>query len=509
MPLKFEFDKFKKVSTDILTSKQLSDPNWRATLYNKLIKTHNNVIQYIGNIYDTATPVDKLVCDQTYSRVRELLIRCLDTLGVTYDLPDSKSVLSSTHIEPLTSISGTSEPLASISGTTEPLASPSGTSATIASLTLATLTDSSSDSEEDQERNNNRLNQSEFHEVSETIEEHHNDRFNLSEFQEEPETIAMDTPSFLKLCAATINKNYSGDPLGLRSFIDSIDLLDSIAETNALKQMLFTFIKTKLDGRAREFVLETVTTINQLKNALTDNIKPDNSKIVEGRMMTLKLHMHQSEQFANKVEELSDALRRTLIIEGVGPMKANEIAIEKTVEVCRKNTQSPLIKSVLEASKFEQPKDVVSKLITQIDKTKAEVTILSVQANGNSQNRRGRGNFRRDNNNRGRFNNRYQSNNQNYNQNYNRNKPNQSRGRGQNRGGRGNYSNYNRQYGYSNGYNQNYRGNYSNNQHPQIRSFAHQGNGYTTHGQGQIMGPAPQMSPHYNSHPIITTPSEI
>lgn len=35
---------------------------------------------------------------------------------------------------------------------------------------------------------------------------------------------------FLRISAQTINKNYSGDPLSRDSFINSIELLESIAE---------------------------------------------------------------------------------------------------------------------------------------------------------------------------------------------------------------------------------------------------------------------------------------
>lgn len=88
---------------------------------------------------------------------------------------------------------------------------------------------------------------------------------------------SMEVPEFLRLCGTTMNKPYSGDPLALNSFMDAIDLLNSLATSTVLRQILLSFIKTKLDGRAREFLVDTVTTIDGLKQALTNNIKPDNS----------------------------------------------------------------------------------------------------------------------------------------------------------------------------------------------------------------------------------------
>lgn len=120
-----------------------------------------------------------------------------------------------------------------------------------------------------------------------------------------------------------------------------------------------------MEGRAREFVSDDLTTIAQLKNVLTENIRPENSKVIEGRIAMLRYTFSKKEEFATRVENLADALRRTLIIEGMTAAKATEISIDKTVEVCRKSTNSDVVKSVLAAGTFRSPKEVVAKLITE------------------------------------------------------------------------------------------------------------------------------------------------
>lgn len=191
---------------------------------------------------------------------------------------------------------------------------------------------------------------------------------------------------FLKMASSHINKTFTGDPLGLNSFIDSINLLNSLASTNALKTLLLSFIKTKIDGKAREYISETDTTIDLIKTALISNIKPDNSKVVEGRMLSLRLNVTNQQDFATKAEELAESLRRSLIVEGMSHTKANEITIDKTIELCRSNARSDLVKSVLEASTFSQPKEVVAKLLVQSDKAKKEHQILSFKGNPRHQN---------------------------------------------------------------------------------------------------------------------------
>ncbi|XP_036340890.1 putative uncharacterized protein DDB_G0272516, partial [Rhagoletis pomonella] len=67
----------------------------------------------------------------------------------------------------------------------------------------------------------------------------------------------------------------------------------------------------------------------------------------------------------NRVEELSDALERSLIIEGMTQSKAHEMAVEQTVNVCRLNTRSDLVKSILSSTTFSDSKDVVAKMIVE------------------------------------------------------------------------------------------------------------------------------------------------
>lgn len=58
----------------------------------------------------------------------------------------------------------------------------------------------------------------------------------------------------LRLVSSTINKNYSGDPLALQSFIDSVNLLKDIVAAPALQNTLKQCLLAKLEGTARESV---------------------------------------------------------------------------------------------------------------------------------------------------------------------------------------------------------------------------------------------------------------
>lgn len=259
---------------------------------------------------------------------------------------------------------------------------------------------------------------------------------------------------FLRLSAGQINKNYSGDPLSLKSFVDSLNLLSELATTADLKKLLISFALTKLEGRARETVSETPGSLQDIIKALENKIKPENSKIVEGKLTALRVDRVPLQDFTDKTNELAESLRRALVIEGIPSDKADEMVIEKTVEVCRANARTDLVRSVLASTKFTNFKEVVAKFVIEINTQTQEKQILAYRTHGQNNNNRGkyynrtnnRGNFNNSSSSRGSYNHRGKSN----------------RGRnnnGYNNGYKNNYYNNNR-----NSYNNKANSNQSNNQ---------------------------------------------
>lgn len=225
---------------------------------------------------------------------------------------------------------------------------------------------------------------------------------------------------FLNLCARTIHATYSGDPIGLTPFVNAIELLESIDETNQHTDTLKIFIMTKLQGVALESVPQNPATIAIIKDSLRANIKADNSKVIAGKMLALRADRTNFGEYAKKVEQLGESLKRSLILEGIPSEKANEFTIDKTIELCRSNTSSALVKSVLASTKFDNYKAVVAKFIieSRTDTTERQVLSMRQGTRGNF-NQNNRGNYRhgqynnRNNNQNGRNNNNQHNNNQN------------------------------------------------------------------------------------------------
>lgn len=249
-------------------------------------------------------------------------------------------------------------------------------------------------------------------------------------------TMTMTPVDFLALASRTINTPYDGNPLTLSAFINSIEILKEVVP-DTLSAMFVRFIKSKLSGKALDIVPDATNSVNGIIGILKQKIKPDNSKVIAGRLLALRAEKANMTEFTDQAEKLADALQRSLIIEGISHEKAKEMTIEKTVELCRNATRSDLVKSILAASKFDSSKEVVAKYVVEANTEAREKQILQFKASNN------KGGFNRDrggykNQKRGNYNNGYNNNNRNF------NNPNYRGGRGKYRGrgrGRGGYAN--------------------------------------------------------------------
>lgn len=272
---------------------------------------------------------------------------------------------------------------------------------------------------------------------------------------------------FLRAAAQTLSKNFGGNPLELTAFLNGIKLLQTIAADGNHADFLKTFIMTKLEGKALEAIPTNAQNVDEIIAALQEAIKPDNSKVIAGRMTALHVQQGNYVEFAKNVELLSDAFRRALIVEGIPQPKAQEMTIDKTVELCRASAKSQLVKSVLASTSFKTPNEVVAKLVVEQTTETKEAQILSFKTNryksGGRGNRNYRGNYNNNNNNnrnvaRNGNNQNYNNNNnrnysQNNSQNYSRNNNNNNNNNGRNfrnNNSRGRNNNNRQQYGNNN-----------------------------------------------------------
>ncbi|XP_055308544.1 putative uncharacterized protein DDB_G0278921 [Sitodiplosis mosellana] len=244
---------------------------------------------------------------------------------------------------------------------------------------------------------------------------------------------------FVQTANQMIGYKYGGDLNSLESFLDAISLLQTLVEPQN-EDIFLKFVLTRLVGSAREEFPEDPESVDDIVDALRDKIKHESSKVIEGRIMALRTDRMSLTKFAERAEELAKEFKRSLVFEGFTKKKAQEITIEKTIEMCRKSAKSDTVKAILAASKFENPNEVVAKMIVEINNAKQDKAESS-NFRQNNQNRNGRGNYR------GRGG---------HNGNYNRNNNNDNRGgHNGNRGGYRGRGGYNRNRNYNNNNNNN------------------------------------------------------
>lgn len=177
---------------------------------------------------------------------------------------------------------------------------------------------------------------------------------------------------FVKITNGMIKQKFSGDPLKLKSFLNDVDMVEGLATSNVSKAFCVKLIKSQLEGKAEECLTEDCDTVAKIKACLTEKIKPDSVKVIEGRMMALRLEGSKFDIFSEKAEKLAEDYRRGLVSEGVPLTLAEKMTIDRTIELCRKTARSDVVKSILESKQFATPKEVVSALVVQSNTVQKE-----------------------------------------------------------------------------------------------------------------------------------------
>lgn len=393
--LKTEFDNACKT---ILKTNISKNPDTLNSNRDRIILSYNNLLICICKLYSKSNNSDKKILDNIFISCKSKIEKCFVKLNCNYLVPSSCTLVSSDLIDP-----------------------------NFSSSTLDFSDQSFSDSDD----------------LEKTICE----LFDTKDSK--PEIIMTDLTSveFLRLASSTINKNYGGDPLSLQSFLDSVDLLTDLATTQPLKRTFVKFVLSKLEGKARESVTNEHNDVDTIVQQLSANIKTENSKVIEGRMQALRADRVSLQDFSQKAEDLADNFRRALVMEGIPSAKAKEMSVDKTVDMCRSSARSEMVKAILSASTFKDPKEVVSKFVIEVNSEKQEKQVLAYRTNQRSfQNSR-------NNQNNSSGNASFNNNSRNFSFNNNQNRNNRNR---QNSNRPNNYS------GFSNSQNNGYRRNFHN-----------------------------------------------
>lgn len=382
----------------------------------EIVKTYNNLANYLANIYENGTHKTKTECVSKIQPFITKIKSCFDILQLEYDWPTY--VLATVDPNKIRNIDN-------------------GTQSKSQDSSSAPVDDTGNDSDSSQISHNSNRSKHSQHSVQLLSAKSNSDSGS------ESDTMPQTKQELAKFAASVINYKFDGNPLKLDGFLADIDIIIDITEENNMAFCL-KFIKGRLEGRALEAMPEKIEKIDDVTNALKAKITYDNSTVIEGRLAALRLQNGNFTKFTAEAEKLADALRRSLIKEGISQAKADQMTIAKTIEICRKTARNETVKSVLSSTKYESPSEVLSKLVTETDVARREYKesqqSKSKKSNGNNSNRNKNFHSRGGNNgnsfsNRNRNGNDYKSDNKNFQGNRNGNSSNY-RGNG-----RGNFNN--------------------------------------------------------------------
>lgn len=350
-------DKF-LTSTKLILKQNISkNPSTLANQRDRIIRAYNEYIGYISVYFESFDTQSQTDASNEIKSFREKLVACFSAFQINQPLPtdllsdlDIQEFLLPHEIKSIeeakkSSHQPTINPLGSESKTTEPPSS---------SVTQDPL---QSDQLNLQDQGNTVESRNLQRQQSPTPSEHDSDH-------QEDES-EMDQQAFLGFCAKQISNNYSGDPLELNAFVNSINLLKAVGATHLV--ILKTFLLTKLTGKALECIPDDVEDVDAIITALRANIKSDSSEVVAGKLLALRVKKGDFTEFTKQAEQLSEAFQRGLVMEGIPKEQARKMSVKKTVELCRKTARSDIVKSVISSTAYSTPSEVLAKLVTEND----------------------------------------------------------------------------------------------------------------------------------------------
>lgn len=346
-----------------------------------LVRTHNEIVKYISDIYKSLNCEDKLDANNRLNEILRKLKECFQLCLLEYEFER--------NIYALIDIDKVVENWDSVASDSTKTTDPSTDSASSSTsqkgsqidpkLDNKSLNDQKLDDTNTKEKQNlgteteddkgEQVEQIEQKTPQRTRNNSQSSEHSSEHLSEHNETMTQTKTEMMKIASSNINYIYEGDPSRLASFIDTIEFLDDLCEAQN-KTSLVKFIKTKLEGKAREALTKEPETCKDIIDDLKKAIKTESSKVVEGRMLALRADKTNLTKFAERAEELAELYRNSLKDEGHTPEKAKQMSVEKTIELCRKNTRSESVQSIIASRVFSEPNEVIAKMIVEINNLK-------------------------------------------------------------------------------------------------------------------------------------------
>lgn len=246
----------------------------------------------------------------------------------------------------------------------------------------------------------------------------------LFDIANEAGNMTQSVTDFLGLATRVI-PDFNGSSENLQSFLDALDLIDSVKETH--KQIAVRVIKTKLKGTARNLI-SSEGTIKDIIITLRKSVKGESTEVITAKILNIRQGNKTANSFVSEIEELTKALSNAYISDGLPVELAQKYSTQVAVKTMSKNASSDRVRLIMESGNFSTMNDAVSKFVSSCTEGMSTFDVRYYNSKwygrGNSRGRgnghyRGRGRYYRNNRGRGSNNHNFDSRNNKGNRNRN------------------------------------------------------------------------------------------
>lgn len=329
MTLENEKQKFNLIAKRILKRELSENPETLSKYKVDIVQAYNTFLDYVSRRIIQLTPTQDDVKDiyvETTKKVKDVFIRCLDRLKLSYDFTDRlfERIDASKLVVVLESEQDQGE-----------------------SDQERILSGSDSETEQDQDLND----------MAPTAMEFMN--------------------AYVKLIP-----EFDGNVNKLQSVIDALELLNSnVGDHGALA---VSIIKSRLTGKARVCILDSDDSVKKIIDRLKSEIKGETSEAIIAKIHNVKQKDKSANKYVKEIEELNDLLKASYISEGLTPALANKYSTQQVVLAMKHNASNDKVKFVMEAGKFETVDEAVAKFISTSNEATSQGSVMFVSQNNSS-----------------------------------------------------------------------------------------------------------------------------
>lgn len=173
-------------------------------------------------------------------------------------------------------------------------------------------------------------------------------------------TTMAQTPIDFLNTAAKLIPDFDGKPDNLRSFLDSLQLLDSIKGNH--EALAINLIKTKLKGNARNLI-NNENTITEILNKLKTSVKGESVEVLTAKIMNIKQNNKTANVYCNEIETLTKSLETAYISDGLPTDIASKYSTQTAIKALTKNCTIDKVKLIMEAGQFNSMNEAISKFV--------------------------------------------------------------------------------------------------------------------------------------------------